>query len=646
MTLRMLFTAVVHVLTFPNVIIPSHALSTKVHLRPMNTHGAKSTQRSAVSIVQSAQKQSRATMSEGANKPHEKEHQHVTPQEIEMMNQDNMLFYGDISIGTPPQNFTVVFDTGSNDLWVPGKLCPDQCCKKHRQFRPRESASFTSTGTQQDLFYGTGAVRAQWGVDRVKIGDLVVPWQGVGVTLRETDFPFLGSPMDGILGLGLNMKGFNRTTDFHRPILDNMIDKKLIEHNQYGFYFSGNPEKPGYMTVGKVDLEKILPKSGPMKWSPITMHGRWTIDMVDVKAHGSEFGFCPKKGCTALIDTGTSLITAPQKNLADIISVMGIEDDCNGFDNLKPLTFIFKDHEGRPYELDLQPKDYMMEEMDHRTKKRKSCAVGIMPSEMQFGHEEHQQEGKPAWILGDVFIRAFFTVFDRDGLRVGFSKANHADDAASRRGKKKGKGASLAAAHKLVGQDLEENADAPEDVTANHVTDFIVEKGCKNHGSVCGSDDAEVIRSVVKSVAHAKTEEEEKAEHKAFLKKIFEKEHAQFADYTMAKLKSMKFTQSDNEFVPKAEVAELEKKIQAEVMDEEAPADDGKNKKASLLKALKTKKHRHSGRVAHKHEKTSGSAHINHHFPVSPVKQHDAIEPFADVQSIALSATLREAGGW
>ena len=89
-------------------------------------------------------------------------------------------------------------------------------------------------------------------MDKVRIGGLEVPWQGVGVTVRETDFPFKDSPMDGILGLGLDMMHADKkkySKEFHRPILDNMMDKKLIEHNQFGFYFSGNPQKPGYMTI-------------------------------------------------------------------------------------------------------------------------------------------------------------------------------------------------------------------------------------------------------------------------------------------------------------------------------------------------------------------------------------------------------------
>jgi len=134
----------------------------------------------------------------------------------------------------------------------------------------------------------------------------------------------------------------------------------------------------------------------------------------------------PSGTCSALVDSGTSLITAPSELATQMSNVVNVAPDCGNYDALKNITLVFRDYNGNPFQLDLNPRDYVVEEMEG--KKRESCALGIAPMDNHWQREEpgmqHQRQG---WILGDVFMRAFFTVFDmNNGARIGFAKPTRA----------------------------------------------------------------------------------------------------------------------------------------------------------------------------------------------------------------------------
>ncbi|PKI48874.1 hypothetical protein CRG98_030722, partial [Punica granatum] len=84
-------------------------------------------------------------------------------------------YYGEIGIGTPPQNFTVIFDSGSSNLWVPSSKCIlSVACYFHSRYKSGQSRTYQKNGKSASIKYGTGAVSGFFSNDDAIVGDLVV----------------------------------------------------------------------------------------------------------------------------------------------------------------------------------------------------------------------------------------------------------------------------------------------------------------------------------------------------------------------------------------------------------------------------------------------------------------------------------------
>ncbi|NXM75124.1 PEPC protein, partial [Serilophus lunatus] len=143
-------------------------------------------------------------------------------------------YFGEIGIGTPPQNFLVIFDTGSSNLWVPSTYCESPACEDHARFNYSLSSTFLGIDLTYTLRYGFGDVSVVLGYDTVTIQNIVIRNQEFGLSLDEPSRPFSYLDFDGILGMaypGVGIRGFS-------TLLQNMLQQNQLEKPIFSFYFS------------------------------------------------------------------------------------------------------------------------------------------------------------------------------------------------------------------------------------------------------------------------------------------------------------------------------------------------------------------------------------------------------------------------
>nr|XP_058926482.1 pregnancy-associated glycoprotein 2-like [Kogia breviceps] len=313
----------------------------------------------------------------------------------------DLAYVGNITIGTPPQQFKVVFDTGSADLWVPSTYCDSAPCHTHKVFNPFKSTTFRLSGMPVDLTYGSGRMVGFLGYDTVRIGKLVDVVQPFA--LSQSQFGMEHAPFDGILGLGYRSLAIQGTT----PVFDNLKRRGQIIQPVFAFYLSTQKENGSVVMLGGVDHRY---HKGELQWIPVSRTHYWQITMSRITMNGVVFGCL--HGCEGILDTGTSFLLGPSKLITAIqmlISASPVGHEfavsCSSVASLPSIVFTIN---GKDYPV--PPQAYI----------RKSLQ-GLCLSSLAGGTENVSRS--ETWILGDVFLRLYFSAYDQGNNRVGLAPA-------------------------------------------------------------------------------------------------------------------------------------------------------------------------------------------------------------------------------
>jgi len=320
--------------------------------------------------------------------------------DIPLVNDFNNTYYGPITIGTPAQQFTVVFDTGSSNLWVPSIQCDS--CQPHRQYDSSESSTYVKNGSSFAIRYGTGSCSGFVSEDTVTVGGLEAKRQLFAEITEESSI-FNKADMDGILGMGYPSDSVNGIT----PVFNTLVEEDQVSQDLFSFYLSGDESSSvgGSLNIGGIDSDHF---TGEIVYHDVVEELHWTLEMSKVSYGEAVASASSQK---AIIDSGTSLIGAPFEIADKINSWMGGTSigqglyavDCSTVSSLQDLAFKFNN-----VEYTLSPEDYIFKGKDQEG--QVLCVSSI-------------QAGAPFWIMGDTFMRKYYTVFNFGDNTVGFAEA-------------------------------------------------------------------------------------------------------------------------------------------------------------------------------------------------------------------------------
>ncbi|CAH8552301.1 unnamed protein product [Schistosoma rodhaini] len=323
----------------------------------------------------------------------------------QLINYENFQYYGEISVGTPPQKLRVLFDTGSTDTWFASRNCwfLDIFCWMFSFYDSSKSSTYVADGSSFDVTYLDSNYSGFWSLDNIRIGSLVIRNQAFAEMRNIFSLDYFTNKYDGIIGMSSR-----RISKFGKiPMFPNLLANSVNMDPIFSFYLNQENGAPigGEMVLGGVNPEYF---EGDFEYMPTVYNNIWAVGMSSLIIKGVEL--CNE--CTATIDTGTSVILGEREQVTRINSLLGVSYhvigrnvlDCSRIDMLPPIEFIFQK---RKYIL--LPQHYVVKE---------HLWLGTMCSSP---FEADDSLPSNVWILGDVFMRRFYTVFDFGQKRIGLT---------------------------------------------------------------------------------------------------------------------------------------------------------------------------------------------------------------------------------
>ncbi|GAO49758.1 hypothetical protein G7K_3900-t1 [Saitoella complicata NRRL Y-17804] len=330
-----------------------------------------------------------------------------------------------VTIGTPPQNITLIIDTGSSDLWVNTNAscsafddsADAALCNQLGVYDPTNSSTFVNyTATDESFIlnvtYLTGYVLGSQGSETVGLGSPEVRISNMTFGLAEE------SPVGvGIMGIGFEL---NEAEEIMFPtIVDQLYNQGFIDSHLFGLYLDDVDAATGNIVFGGYDEDKIVNDSLIfLPIVPIQLPGNTTgfyleylveLDGINITTGTGNSTAFQNTTAFAVLDSGTTALELPNDALSYLVNVTSATFDetfgaylvdCDAYpaDTSEYISFTFHDQRnGTTKSLNVSFYELVVP-LDQST-----CALAVEPAETD-----------NFLILGGPFLRSTYVIFDLD----------------------------------------------------------------------------------------------------------------------------------------------------------------------------------------------------------------------------------------
>ncbi|KAJ1736234.1 hypothetical protein LPJ61_000018 [Coemansia biformis] len=319
-------------------------------------------------------------------------------------------YYGEVGVGSPPQKFKLDLDTGSGDVWLAGEECVT--CSRHKKYNPRKSSTHKTEGRKWGISYGDGSFASGYTVrDTVSIGNLKVPNQVIGIATNESRAYQLDT-VDGLLGLSYSGVSFiPGVTTF----LDNIYENSYLKKPVFSVYITEKDKNDyaGEYLFGDVDKSRF---EGELTWVPLHTPKFWEIMLdgmgLNVDGVGNEK---MEISGPAILDTGTTLIVMSEQQATEFHKAIPSAENSDIYGWILPCNTdqVFPGNVSFTIggvDFSVPIKSIVREPVKGLNG---WCFSAVTSGASNF------------MILGDVFMRSNYVVFDRGNAQVGIAPSKH-----------------------------------------------------------------------------------------------------------------------------------------------------------------------------------------------------------------------------